>query len=195
MFSPFLHIVSNAFCQWNGLIRFQVKKTGRNHCVDLGSRVVSLNSSNYFATRQHSFTNGTYNLKWRFVFFTKLHDEENLISWNWQCEGVGRKTIENRHHISNLEDNYVLNVYNVHFKISPLLSKTNLFHSFLSVTTEVCGGMFSQVFVHAGEVSVQWDVCPGGSLCPEVGVCQGQPPPPYGKERVVRILLQCILVL
>ena len=57
-----------------------------------------------------------------------------------------------------------------------------------------------------GGVSVQGDLCPGvGDLCPGIG---GLRPgmevslswslsgtPPYGKERVVRILLECILLL
>ena len=60
------------------------------------------------------------------------------------------------------------------------------FHRCLSVDNEgcLCPG-----------VSVQWGVCPGGlcpgGLCPG-GLCQGDPL--YGKERVVRILLECTLV-
>ena len=34
-------------------------------------------------------------------------------------------------------------------------------------------------------------LCPGGSLC---WVCVREPPPPYGNEQAVRILLECILV-
>ena len=45
--------------------------------------------------------------------------------------------------------------------------------------------MFSQVFV-----------CPRGweTLCTGVSVRETTPPPAYGKERAVRILLECILV-
>ena len=70
-------------------------------------------------------------------------------------------------------------------------------------------------FVHGGVsvwgVSVQEGICPGGylsrgslsggALClggvsVQGGLCQGDPldRPPYGKERAVRILLECILV-
>ena len=41
--------------------------------------------------------------------------------------------------------------------------------------------------------SLTGGLCPGGSLS-KGGLCQGDPPP-YGKEREVRILLEYILVL
>ena len=41
-------------------------------------------------------------------------------------------------------------------------------------------------------VSVQSGVSIQEGLCPEGGLCQGDPL--YGKERAVRILLECILV-
>ena len=44
--------------------------------------------------------------------------------------------------------------------------------------------------------SLSGGLCPGGfcpgSLCPGGGLCKGDPP--YGNERAVRILLECILV-
>ena len=52
--------------------------------------------------------------------------------------------------------------------------------------------MFSLVFVYPQVwVSVWGDLCPGGSLSRRVSVRET---PPYGKERAVRILLECILV-
>ena len=58
--------------------------------------------------------------------------------------------------------------------------------------------------------SVHGGLCPGGSLsrrgfsvrgylsgggvCVQVGLCQGDPPPPYGYVRPVCILMECILV-
>ena len=76
------------------------------------------------------------------------------------------------------------------------------------------GNVFTPVChsVHRGRVSVwvisvQGGLCPGGSLSRWVsvqedlclgGLCSGSPchrDPPYGKEQVVGILLECILVL
>ena len=73
--------------------------------------------------------------------------------------------------------------------------------------------MFSYVSVilfTGGSWSLSWgegDLCPGGSLSGGVsvwgGLCPGRVsvwgsmswrPPPYGNERAVRILLECILV-
>ena len=50
------------------------------------------------------------------------------------------------------------------------------------------GGGSRWVYLGGGEGGL----CPGGSLSGE-GLCQEDPP--YGKERAVRILLECILVI
>ena len=47
-------------------------------------------------------------------------------------------------------------------------------------------GVYVPVGLCPGGVSVQGGLCPGG-------LCHGDPPP-YGNERAVRILLECILV-
>ena len=61
---------------------------------------------------------------------------------------------------------------------------TSLSRGSLSRRVSVLGGL-QRVSVLG--VSVQGGLCPGGSL-------SGRPPP-YGKERAVRILLECILVM
>ena len=60
--------------------------------------------------------------------------------------------------------------------------------------------MFSEAFVCPQGVSLSGVLCPGG-LCTGLGGVSaggslfGEPPPPRnGKERAVRILLECILV-
>ena len=62
----------------------------------------------------------------------------------------------------------------------------------VSVQGGIClGGSLSRgVSVQGGLCPVS--LCPGG-LCPG-GLCQGDPSPPYGNERTVRILLEFIRV-
>ena len=60
------------------------------------------------------------------------------------------------------------------------------------------GGSLSRGISFRG-VSAHGNLCPGG-FCPRGslsrrGLCPRDPPPPHGKERVVHILLECILVL
>ena len=70
-----------------------------------------------------------------------------------------------------------------------------------SVWGEVCfclGGLCLEGSVWGGSLS-RGDLClgvpvQGGSLS-EGGVAVRESPPPYGKERAVRILLECILVI
>ena len=64
-----------------------------------------------------------------------------------------------------------------------------------------------RVSVQVGGLCPKVGLCPEGSLCPEVGLCPegglcpggvsvqgGLSDPPYGKEKAVHILLECILV-
>ena len=60
----------------------------------------------------------------------------------------------------------------------------------VSVQGGLCRGSLSGGSLSMG-ISV-WGVSVHGGLCPG-GLCLGDPPPPYGNERAVRILLGCIL--
>ena len=62
---------------------------------------------------------------------------------------------------------------------------TKIKHNIYRPQTKFSKVMFSQVFD-----------CPrrGVSVSVGGGLCQGDPPPPYGNRRAVRILLECILV-
>ena len=50
----------------------------------------------------------------------------------------------------------------------------------------------SVILFMGGGVSVQWGLCPGG-VSVRGGSLLGRPPPLSGKERVVHIVLECIL--
>ena len=77
----------------------------------------------------------------------------------------------------------------------PYLNK-NHYNRLLPPANEVWGKV---MFLHPYVILLMgsWGLCLGGGLCPGgslSGVSLSTSPPPYGKERAVRILLKCILV-